>query len=152
MPKETLLTKQGLEKLKEELKKLKERRKAVSERISVAREYGDLSENSEYDDARNEQSFVEGKIQELQDMIKNSKVVTKTNSSDKIEMGSVATLKLDSDTFSYEIVGANESDPANGKISAESPLGFSLIGKGKGEKVEIKTPGGTSVYEIVEVK
>lgn len=152
MSKETLLTKQGLEKLKENLKKLKEKRKVISERISIAREYGDLSENSEYDDARNEQSFVEGKIQDLEEMIKTSKVVAKTNSSDKIEMGSVVTLKADSDTFSYEIVGANESDPASGKISAESPLGFSLIGKAKGEKVEIKTPGGTTSYQIIEVK
>lgn len=152
MSKETLLTKQGLEKLKENLKKLKEKRKVISERISIAREYGDLSENSEYDDARNEQSFVEGKIQDLEEMIKTSKVVAKTNSGDKIEMGSVVTLKADSDTFSYEIVGANESDPASGKISAESPLGFSLIGKAKGEKVDIKTPGGTTTYEIISVK
>ena len=71
---------------------------------------------------------------------------------DKIEIGSVVTLKMDSDTFSYEIVGANESDPLHGKISAESPLGFSLMGKAKKEKVDITTPTGTTTYEIVEVK
>ncbi|MEI6039796.1 MAG: transcription elongation factor GreA [Candidatus Berkelbacteria bacterium] len=152
MPKETLLTQQGLEKLKKELKELKERRKTVAERIRIAREYGDLSENSEYDDARNEQSFVEGKIQDLEEMIKNAKVVVKSASSNKVEMGSTVTLKLDNDSFSYEIVGANESDPLKGKISAESPLGFSLIGKAKGEKVDIKTPGGTTTYLIVDVK
>lgn len=152
MTKEILLTQQGLEKLKEELKNLKERRKQVADRIKIAREYGDLSENSEYDDARNEQSFVEGRIQDLQEMIKNARVVSKNGSVGKIEMGSVATLKIDGETFSYEIVGANESDPVNGKISAESPLGFALTGKAKGEKVDITTPGGTTTYEIIEVK
>lgn len=152
MAKEVLLTKEGLEKLKLQMKELKLRRKAVAERISVAREYGDLSENSEYDDARNEQSFIEGKIQDLEEMIKNSKVVVKSASAGKIEMGSVVMLKDGSDTFSYEIVGANESDPAQGKISVESPLAFSLIGKLKGEKVDIKTPGGATTYQIIDVK
>ncbi len=152
MPKETLLTQAGLEKLKLQLKELKERRKTVAERIKIAREYGDLSENSEYDDARNEQSFVEGKIQDLEEMIKNARVVAKSAANDKIEMGSTVTLKNADDTFSYEIVGANESDPLHGKISAESPMGFSLIGKAKGEKVDITTPNGTTTYEIVEVK
>jgi len=152
MAKEILLTQSGLEKLKEELKKLKERRKQVADRIKIAREYGDLSENSEYDDARNEQSFVEGRIEDLQDMIKNARVVSKNGAADKVEMGSVVTLKLDGETFSYEIVGANESDPINGKISAESPMGFALVGKAKGEKVDITTPGGTTTYEIVDVK
>ncbi len=152
MPKEILLTQAGLAKLKEELKNLKERRKTVAERIKIAREYGDLSENSEYDDARNEQSFVEGKIQDLQEMIKNARIVAKSATGEKIEMGSVVTLKAGSDTFSYEIVGANESDPIHGKISSESPLGFSLIGKAKGEKVDITTPNGTTTYQIVEVK
>ena len=152
MAKEILLTQVGLEKLKLELKSLKERRKVVAERIRIAREYGDLSENSEYDDARNERSFVEGRVQDLEEMIKNARVVAKTGSAGKIEMGSIVTLKADTDTFSYEIVGANESDPMKGKISAESPLGFSLIGKAKGEKVDIKTPGGTTTYSIIEVK
>ena len=152
MTKEILLTKQGLEKLKEELKQLKLRRKNIAERIGTAREYGDLSENSEYDDARNEQAFVEGRIQDLESMIKNARVVAKTGLVGKVEMGSVVTLKLDSDTFSYEIVGANESDPASGKISAESPLGFCLIGKAKGEKVSITTPNGSISYDIIGIK
>jgi transcription elongation factor GreA len=152
MPKETLLTQVGLEKLKAELKELKERRKTVAERIRIAREYGDLSENSEYDDARNEQSFVEGRVQDLQEMIKNARVVARSAAGDKIEMGSTVTLKLENDSFSYEIVGANESDPLKGKISSESPLGFSLLGKAKGDKVDITTPGGTTSYQIVEVK
>ena len=150
MKEEILVTAKGLEKLKQELKNLKERRKSVADRIRSAREFGDLSENSEYEDARNEQSFVEGKIIDLEEMILRAKVVAK-NGGTKVEMGSNVTLKNDGDTFSYEIVGANESDPMAGKISAESPLGFNLIGKAKGEKVEIKTPSGTTTYEIIEV-
>jgi len=152
MAKEILLTQDGLTKLRDELKALKERRKAVADRIKIAREYGDLSENSEYDDARNEQSFVEGRIQDLQEMIKNARVSVKSGAGDKIEMGSVVSLKLDGETFSYEIVGANESDPTHGKISAESPLGFNLIGKAKGDEVSVTMPGGTTTYKIVDVK
>lgn len=152
MAKEILLTKEGLEKIKQELADLKARRKTVAERIRIAREYGDLSENSEYDDARNEQSFVEGRIEELQNMILRARVVAKTTGVGKVEMGSVVTLKNDGDTFTYEIVGVNESDPMNGKISAESPLGFSLTGKAKGEQVEITTPNGKTTYNIVDIK
>ena len=118
MKEEILVTAKGLEKLKQELKNLKERRKSVADRIRSAREFGDLSENSEYEDARNEQSFVEGKIIDLEEMILRAKVVAK-NGGTKVEMGSNVTLKNDGDTFSYEIVGANESDPMAGKISAE---------------------------------
>lgn len=152
MAKEILLTAEGLEKIKKELVELKARRKTVAERIRNAREYGDLSENSEYDDARNEQSFVEGRIEELAAMILRARVVAKNGGAGKIEIGSVATLQNNGDTFSYEIVGANESDPLHGKISAESPLGFSLLGKAKGEKVEITTPAGITTYNIVDVK
>jgi len=152
MKEEILLTPTGLEKLKKELTDLKTRRKTVADRIRTAREFGDLSENSEYEDARNEQSFVEGRIQELEDMILKAKVTTKNSASGKIEMGSIVTLKLERDQFNYEIVGANESDPAQGKISIESPLGFALSGKAKGEKVELKTPNGVMVYEIISIK
>lgn len=152
MNKEILLTTTGLEKLKTELTGLKERRKTVAERIKVAREFGDLSENSEYEDARNEQSFVEGKIEELTEMISRAKVVARNGANGSVEMGSIVTLCNDGDEFSYEIVGANESDPAHGRISAESPLGYSLIDKKKGAKVDITTPNGTTTYEIVDVK
>ncbi len=152
MTKEILLTQQGLEKIKKELAELKARRKTVAERIRTAREFGDLSENSEYEDARNEQSFVEGRIEELGAMILRAKVVANKGGADKIEMGSVVTLKNNGDTFNYEIVGVNESDPLNGRISAESPLGFSLIGKAKGETIEITTPSGKTTYTIISVK
>jgi transcription elongation factor GreA len=152
MEKEILLTEAGLEKLKKQLSDLKARRKQVAERIRLAREFGDLSENSEYEDARNEQSFVEGKIEDLEEMILRARVVSRTQTADKIEMGSLVKLKLEQDEFTYEIVGANESSPINGKISAESPLGFSLIGKTKGDKVEINTPNGKIIYDVLEVK
>lgn len=152
MKEEILLTPAGLEKLKKELVDLKARRKTVADRIRTAREFGDLSENSEYEDARNEQSFVEGRIQELADMILKAKITTRNSASGKIEMGSVVTLKLESDKFDYEIVGANESDPTNGKISIESPLGFALSGKAKGEKVALTTPNGVTTYEIISIK
>jgi len=152
MIKEIQLTQQGLEKLKKELADLKARRKVVAERIKTAREFGDLSENSEYEDARNEQSFVEGRIEELIEMIAHAKVVAKNGTNGHVEMGSVVTLKADGEEFSYEIVGANESDPGAGKISSESPLGYSLLGKGKGEEAEINTPNGKLIYKIVTVK
>lgn len=152
MKKEILLTQEGYEKLKTELADLKKRRKQVAERIKVAREFGDLSENSEYDDARNEQSFVEGKIEEIEEMMANAKIVAKKAGAAKAEMGSTVTLELDGEKFSYELVGANESDPINGKISVESPLGHSVIGKGKGEQVEINGPSGKVLWKIVGVK
>lgn len=150
--KEVILTAQGLEKLKIQLAELKARRKEVAERIRLAREFGDLSENSEYEDARNEQSFVEGKIDEIEEKISRAKVITKNGSVNQIEIGSIVELELDGDKFSYELVGANESDPSSGKISVESPIGYALIGKNKGEKVEITTPGGATTYKIVDVK
>jgi len=146
-----ILTQSGLEKMKEELSKLKGRRRGIAERIKTAREFGDLSENSEYEDARNEQSFVEGRIEELEEMIKSAKIGQK-NGGGKVELGSIVNLKLDGAVVIYEIVGANESDPGSGKISVESPIGHSLIDHSKGEKVEIHLPSGVIACEILEVK
>lgn len=147
---EFLLTKDGFNKLQGELKALKERRSQVSERIKTAREFGDLTENSEYEDAKNEQSFVEGRILELEEMIKRAKVISKDRT-DKVEIGSEVVLKMDGETLRYRIVGAPESDPGMGKISIDSPLGHSLIGKGKGETTEIMTPNGMRQCEIIEI-
>jgi len=152
MQKEILLTEEGFNKLKEELSSLKARRKEVAERIRLAREFGDLSENSEYEDARNEQSFVEGRIQELKQMIDSAKIIAKTGSDGKIAMGSKVTLELDGEKFTYELVGANESDPSAGRISIESPLGHALLGKTKGDKAEIHGPGGVIIYKIIDIK
>ena len=152
---EILLTSSGLEKIQKELADLKERRKIVVERIRAAREYGDLAENSEYEDAKNEQSFVEGRILELEEILRRAKVVAKKNAeegTDKVEIGSTAVLKMNGHTIEYTLVGASESDPALGKISTESPLGHSLLGKTKGEKVEITTPNGKMTCKIIAIK
>ena len=146
-----LLTSEGREKIQNELKSLKERRREVAERIRTAREYGDLAENSEYEDAKNEQSFVEGRILELEEMLRRARVVAK-NGTDKVEMGSTVTLKMDGRTLEYTIVSSSESDPVSGKISSESPIGFSLFGKAKGETVEISTPNGKMTCKIVAIK
>lgn len=151
MQQEIILTSQGYEKIQQELKNLKIRRLEVSERIRTAREFGDLSENSEYEDAKNEQSFVEGRILELEEMLRRAKIMAK-NGSDKIELGSSVILKMNGNQSEYTIVGASESDPAAGKISIESPLGHSLLGKAKREKVEILTPNGRMICTIVDIK
>lgn len=151
MQEQILLTSSGYEKIQQELQGLKGRRGQVSERIKLAHEFGDLSENSEYEDAKNEQSFVEGRILELEETLRRAKVVAR-NGTDKVEIGSIVVLKMDGKTLEYAIVGVSESDPASGKISVESPIGYSLLGKGKGEKVEIAAPNGRMVCEIIGIK
>jgi len=146
-----LLTSKGFEKIQEELRALKTRRSQVAERIKTAREFGDLSENSEYEDAKNEQSFVEGRILELEEMLRRAKVMAKNNT-DKVELGSIVTLKMNGHTLSYTIVGVSESDPSSGKISIDSPIGHSLMGKGRGERAEIVTPIGKMFCQIIEIK
>jgi len=148
---EILLTSQGYAKIQEELKNLKNRRLQISERIKTAREFGDLAENSEYEDAKNEQSFVEGRILELEEMLRRAKVIAK-NGTDKVEVGSMVTVRIGREMRDYLIVGASESDPSLGKISVDSPLGHSLIGRTKGEKVEILIPSGKTTCEIIEIK
>lgn len=151
MQDQILLTSTGYEKIRQELQSLKNRRQQISERIKTAREFGDLSENSEYEDAKNEQSFVEGRILEFEEMIRRAKVISK-NGTDKVELGSTVVLKMDGEHLEYTIVGASESDPMSGKISIESPIGHSLIGRAKGEKVEILAPNGKMTCEIIEIK
>lgn len=151
MTKDVALTKAGLEKLKIELELLKtDGRKAVVARIKAARELGDLSENAEYDDARNEQSFIEGRIQELEAMILNARVIQHHHST-TVDLGTTVTVKVDGDEETYEIVGAAESDPLQGKISAESPIGSALLGHKTGDAVTVKTPGGQVEYSIVKI-
>ncbi|KKQ18038.1 MAG: Transcription elongation factor GreA [Berkelbacteria bacterium GW2011_GWA1_36_9] len=151
MQEQILLTVSGHEKIKKELQDLKNRRLKISQRIKTAREFGDLSENSEYEDAKNEQSFVEGRILELEEMLRRAKVLTK-NGTDKVELGSTVILKIDGQSPEYTIVGASESDPGTGKISVDSPLGHSLMGCAKGEEVEILTPNGKMACEVVAIK
>jgi transcription elongation factor GreA len=150
--KEIVLTAEGLEKIKKELAELKIRRKEIIGRIQTAKEFGDLSENAEYDDARNEQSFVEGRLQELDDMVKHAKIVTKQSAKDgHIVLGSQVTVNCEGDEATYEIVGVNESDPSRGKISIESPIGKALINASTGETVVVSTPSGKLEYKILKI-
>ena len=147
------VTKEGLEKLKAELKQLtEEKRVEVAKRIKDAREMGDISENAEYDAARQEQSYVEGKISELEDVIKSAKINTKTINKDQVDVGSKVTVHIDGDEETFHIVGPPEADPLSKKISHESPLGKALYGKKVGEKVKVEAPVGMLTYTILKVE
>ena len=149
------MTYAGLRAIEEELENLKTvKRKEVAEKIKVARGYGDLSENSEYDEAKNEQGFVESRIAELEKMLKHARVIDESElSTDTVSVGSHVVIRdEDGDTDEYDIVGSTEADPVNGKISDESPVGAALIGHSAGDKVEITLPSGAIVtYEVVEI-
>ena len=155
MEKEIVMTYAGLRALEDELEQLKTvKRKEVAEKIKVARGYGDLSENSEYDEAKNEQGLVEGRIALLEKMLKHARVVTEDElSTDHISVGSHVLIKdEDGDEDEYDITGSTEADPMNGKISDESPIGAALIGHSVGDKVDITLPSGAVVqYEVMEI-
>lgn len=152
---EILLTQEGLNKLEEELKYLKGPKKMeVAERIKVAREFGDLSENSEYDDAKNEQALLEAKIQEMENTLRLAKVVEDKVSTRVAGVGTLVKVhdyEFDEDV-SYGIVGATEINISENKISNESPVGKALIGKKKGEEVEVETPGGIMKFKILSIE
>ncbi|KKP89147.1 MAG: Transcription elongation factor GreA [Berkelbacteria bacterium GW2011_GWA2_35_9] len=145
------ISKEGLERLKNELAILKtEKRPAVIERIQSARALGDLSENSEYDDARNEQSFVEGRIKQLEDMIKKARVVS-NNGGNVIIVGSQVEVEINGSSKLFQIVSANEVDPLRGKISNDSPIGKALFGKKVGDVFEINAPAGDIKIKIIKI-
>ena len=154
--KETILTPEGLHKLEEELEHLKTvRRKEVAGRIKQSKEFGDLMENSEYEDATNEQAFVEGRILQLEVMLRNARVIDNHGAPpDRVAVGSTVRLKdLGSgEEIKYMIVGSAEADPDQDKISNESPVGRALLGKRKGEMVEVTVPAGKIRYNILQVK
>ncbi len=156
MAEEVLLTEKGYQKLEEELERLTtEKRREVAKRIKVAREFGDISENSEYDDAKNEQAFVEGRIKEIKQLIDNAKVIKDDEvSDDKVNLGTTVRLhNLDEDGYvTYKLVGTAEADPLKHKISNESPIGKAILGKTVGTKVEVKVPKGTINYEIISIE
>jgi transcription elongation factor GreA len=155
MPKQFVLTEEGLKKLEEELEQLKtEKRKEVSEKIKVALSFGDLSENSEYDEAKNEQAMVESRIVTIEAMLKNVKIIDDTElTNDTINVGSkVKVLDVEFDEEDdYNIVGSTECDPDNNKISDESPFGKALIGHKVGETVTVEAPGGDIKLKIVSI-
>jgi len=145
------VTKEGLEKLKSELKVLvEEKRPEVAQKIKEAREMGDISENAMYDSATQEQAYVEGRIAELEEIIKSAKI-TATPKNDLVNIGSRVTVHIEGDEETYHIVGAPEADPAQNKISHESPLGQALMGKKPGEKVEMQTQMGKLLYTVLKI-
>jgi transcription elongation factor GreA len=150
------MTQAGKEKLAQELEYLKSvKRKEVVERIKIARSFGDLSENSEYDSAKEEQAFVEGRITTLENMIRNAKIISESElASDTVSLGSSVTfIELpDGEEETYSIVGSAEADPFEGKISNDSPIAKSLIGKKVGDQVTVQTPGGEMAVRIVSIK
>ncbi|MDR5709113.1 MAG: transcription elongation factor GreA [Armatimonadota bacterium] len=151
---EIFLTPVGFRKLEEELEYLKTvRRREVAERIRQAKEFGDLSENSEYEDAKNEQAFVEGRIRELEMLLRNARVIAENGSNGTVEIGSRVRLREcgTGEEFEFQIVGSAEADPTQNRISHKSPVGQAVLGRRPGEVVEVQTPGGRAVYEIVQI-
>jgi len=147
------LTKGRLEELKEELNTLKTKtRMDVAEQLKRAKEYGDLSENSEYAEAKEEQGRVEQRIFELEDLLKKAVIIKKADVADIVEVGSKVTVKKGESLFDYLIVGSNESDPGEGKISNESPLGRAFLGKKVGDSVEVTVPSGKNIYQITKIE
>jgi len=149
-----LVTKEGLKKLQQELEKLKNvSRKEVTVRLKEAVSYGDLSENSEYEEAKNEQAFIEGRILDLEKKIKNAKII-KDQHTKSVQIGSIVKLRKSGakDHETFTIVGTTEADPFENKISNESPLGEAIMEKVAGEKVQVATPSGSVRYEIIGMK
>ena len=155
-PKKIQLTAQGLEDLKAEVEELQNiKLPKIIERVAIARAHGDLSENAEYHNAREEQQLMQTRIDQLQDTIANASVVANTRSATKIGMGSTVTVALEAKkgkTFTYHIVGEFEANPKEGRISIDSPLGAALVHKKKGDKVIVKAPAGEIKYEIIDIK
>ncbi len=153
--KEIILTPEGLNNLEQELENLKiVKRREVAERIKQAIDFGDISENSEYEDAKNEQAFIEGRILTLEKMLRNVRVIEYTDSdSNIVHLGAKITLQdlENNEEFEYTLVGSAEADPMKNKISNESPVGKAIIGKNRGEVVEVNVPAGKIKYKILTI-
>lgn len=145
------ITDEGKKELERELDDLKSRRGAIADKIAEARDFGDLSENAEYDSAREEQGLVESRIAEIENILLNAEII-KTSKSSKVTLGSKVDLKCGDKAVAYVLVGPVEANPAEGKISNESPIGVALMGKQVGDKATISTPKGEIAYEVVAVK
>lgn len=155
MAKQVMMTEEGLRKLEAELDELKSvKRREISEKIKVALSFGDLSENSEYDEAKNEQAIVESRILELEAMLKNAQVIDASElAADIIHIGSRVVVydgEFDEEE-TYQIVGSKEANPVENKISDESPVGRALLGHRAGDEVAVETPGGTVTYKVIEI-
>ena len=157
MAKQIVLTSEGLQALEEELEQLKSvKRKEIAEKIKVALSFGDLSENSEYDEAKNEQAIMEARIADIEVMLKNVRVIDESElSSENIHIGSKVEVRVTSNGNSsvkeYRIVGSNEADPLSGKISDESLVGKALLGHMPGDVIEVEVPNGIMQYEVLAI-
>jgi len=150
--KTTYISRDGLDKLRLELEEMVNvRRPEIAQRIHDAKEHGDLSENAEYEDAKNEQAFVEGRIQTLEGMIKSAQLIDEHTSTDHVQIGSTVTVTSQDGSETFMIVGSAEAKPAAGRISNESPVGRALLGRKKGEKVVVKVPAGDFAYTITNI-
>ena len=154
--KEVILTQEGYEKLKQEIDFLRnDKRREVADRIRIAREFGDIAENAEYDDAKNEQALLEHRIALLEERLRNARVIGADEvQSDVVSIGSKVKLKdMDANqTVEYFIVGSAEANPAENRLSNESPVGKAIIGRKKGEVVEVAAPRGALKYKIMDIK
>jgi len=150
------LSPDGLAKLQEELDELKNvRRKELTERIEAAKALGDLSENAEYHEAKDALAMTEGRIYEVEQILKNYLIIEEgggEKGSDRVQIGSTVKVRVNGKERTYTIVGSNEADPVNGKISNESPIGSALLNAKNGDKVEVRSPSGLVVYEVVEIQ
>jgi transcription elongation factor GreA len=146
------LSKDGLEQIRHELDELVNVRRAeIAARIHEAKEHGDITENAEYEDAKNEQAFVEGRIQALSALVKNAVVIEENHNSTHVQIGSTVTIQSKDGKESFMIVGSAEASPAEGRISNESPVGRALLGHKKGEEVTVSVPAGDSKYKILSI-
>lgn len=150
MKKAYQITKEGKKELELELEELKGRRGEIAEKIASARDFGDLSENAEYDAAREEQGLVETRIAEIEDILQQAEII-KSSKSSVVGLGATVELKSDVKNVTYKVVGPVEANPLEGKISNESPIGTELVGKKVGDSATISTPKGEITYEIVKI-
>ncbi|OGZ31815.1 MAG: transcription elongation factor GreA [Candidatus Portnoybacteria bacterium RBG_13_40_8] len=146
------LTSRKLKEIREELTELRKKRNEISERIHEAQDMGDLSENAEYTEAKETQAFNEGRIQELEEVVKNAIIISKKSACDFVEVGCEITVQNKVGKRTFIIVGSQEADPTQGKISNESPLGRAFLGKKKNDEVMVQTPSGKIHYKIIEIK
>ena len=147
------VSEEGLDKLKKELHELKtQKRQEIASRLEHAKTLGDLSENAEYQETKEEQNQVEGHIAELEERLRNILLIAKDHATDRVSVGSTVRVSSPHGEETYQIVGSEEADPSTGKISNESPMGKALLGSKTGDEVEVRTPGGVTAYEIIEIK
>jgi transcription elongation factor GreA len=154
MNKKILITKSGYRELKNELEDLiRNKRREVAERLKEAKDFGDLNENSEYDDAKNEQAFIEGRILQINETLSKAEIASERHNAKYVKIGSFVTLKKinSNEVVKYKLVSSIESDPLNNKISYESPLGTSIINKKVGSTVKVEVPAGVIRYEILDI-